>query len=136
MAFGSCRFLFCQFIQRNKAHKVIADVDTLYPVSAALVRGFHIDCGYQFPQGVGGNPVQICVLLRHLDKLLNVFCLSFLYFNFFPQTHRFRFQACLLVLIGLAHHGKPFIGKPPAGVVLVNLDIQTVKLRDALLRLG
>lgn len=34
MAYGSCRFLFCPFIQWNKAYKVIAEVDTLYPVSA------------------------------------------------------------------------------------------------------
>ena len=29
MTYGSCRFLFCQFLQRDKAHKVIGNADAL-----------------------------------------------------------------------------------------------------------
>ena len=38
----SCRFLFHQLIQRDKAHKVIGNADVLPPFAAALV-------GYKLP---------------------------------------------------------------------------------------
>ncbi len=56
MAFGSCRFLFCQFIQWDNARKVMADVETLYPVPVALVRRFRIDCEYHFMQSIRESP--------------------------------------------------------------------------------
>lgn len=39
----SCRFLFHQFIQRDKAHKIIGNADVLPPFAAALVGGFNIN---------------------------------------------------------------------------------------------
>lgn len=38
MIFGSCHFLFCQRIQRDEANKIVADVDALLTMAAALVR--------------------------------------------------------------------------------------------------
>jgi len=35
MTYGSCRFLFHQFIQRDEDHKIAADVDTLASLSTA-----------------------------------------------------------------------------------------------------
>ena len=82
MAFwGSCRFLFHQFIQRDKAHKVINDADILPPLAAALIRCFNVDRLDKLPQGVGGKLLQILVFVYSLDKLLQVRNLSFLYFN-------------------------------------------------------
>ena len=43
MTYESCRFLFHQFIQRDKAHEIIADTDALTPLSAALIRGSDIN---------------------------------------------------------------------------------------------
>ena len=38
MIFGSCHFLFHKRIQGNKAYEVVADVDALLTMAAALVR--------------------------------------------------------------------------------------------------
>ena len=38
MTFGSCRFLFHQFIQRDKPHQIVADLNRLPAFAAALVR--------------------------------------------------------------------------------------------------
>ena len=35
MTYGSCRFLFHQFIQRDKAHEIRVDADTLATLPAA-----------------------------------------------------------------------------------------------------
>ena len=45
MTYRSCRFLFHQFIQRDKAHKIIADADALATLSAALVRRADVSIG-------------------------------------------------------------------------------------------
>lgn len=58
MAYGSCRFLFFQLRQRDKANEVIGDTDALLPFSAGLVRGLNIDGLYQLPQRVGRQLVQ------------------------------------------------------------------------------
>lgn len=78
----SCRFLFHKFIQRDKAHKVIGNADVLPPLAAALVRGFNVDRLDKFPKSVRGKLLQILIFVYPLDKLLKVFNLSFLYFNF------------------------------------------------------
>lgn len=41
MAYGSCRFLFCHFLQRDKSHKVIGNAYALPPFAAGLDRDFH-----------------------------------------------------------------------------------------------
>ena len=78
----SRRFLFFQRTHRDKSHKVIADMDILPPYAAAVIRGLDIDGLHQFPQGIGGQLIQFRVLAYPLDKLLQIFCLSFLCVNF------------------------------------------------------
>ena len=77
----SCRFLFYQVVYGNKAHKVIGNTDTLPLFAAALVRRFNIDRLHKFPQSVRSQLLQIRVSVYPLDELLQVFNLSFLYFN-------------------------------------------------------
>ena len=52
------------------------------PLAVGLVRGFNVDRLDKFPQRIGGKLVQILVFAYPLDKLLQVFNLSFLYFDF------------------------------------------------------
>ena len=78
----ACRFLFHQFFHRDKAHKVIGNADVLPPLAAALVRGFNVDRLYKLPKSVRGKLLQILIFVYPLDKLLQVFKLSFLYFDF------------------------------------------------------
>ena len=59
MTYESCRFLFHQFIQRDKAHEIIADADALTPLSAALVRGSDINRLDQIMSCISGQFVQI-----------------------------------------------------------------------------
>ena len=69
--------------QRDKAHKVIGNADVLPPLAAALVRGFNVDPALTSSRGrKGGKLLQILIFVYPLDKLLQVFNLSFLYFNF------------------------------------------------------
>lgn len=105
----SCRFLFHQFIQWDKAHKVIGNADVLPPFAAALVGGFDINSLDKFPQSIGCKLVQILVFVYPLDKLLQIFNLSFLYFNILLQGLDFHFKLLLFGFIASAHHGKPFI---------------------------
>ena len=58
----SCRFLFHQFIQRDKSHKVIGNADVLLPFVVGLVRGFDIDRLDKLPQRIRGKLVQILIL--------------------------------------------------------------------------
>lgn len=115
-------FPFHQFIQRDKAQPVELDMDVLHPLAAGLVRSVHIDCGHQLTQRVAVQFLNAHILVRFLNELLNVFVLSFLYFNLLLQGDRFHFQLFLLRFIGLAQHIIAFIRQPPAGVVLINLD--------------
>ena len=97
----SCRFLFHQFVHGDKAHKVIGDSDALSALPAALVRRFDVDALDKLPQGVGGHFLQILVFVYPLAELLQIFNLSFLYFDFLLQGLDFLFKLRLLVLIGL-----------------------------------
>lgn len=58
-----------------------------------------------------------------LNKLFKVFYPSFLYFNLFLQIYDFNFELCLLILVGLAHHGKAVIVQLALGIVLVDFDL-------------
>ena len=62
------------------------------PLAVGLVRGFNLDRLDKFPQRIGGKLVQILVFAYPLDKLLQVFNLSFLYFDFLPQSLDFLFR--------------------------------------------
>ena len=51
------------------------------PLAAGLVRGFNVDRLDKLPQRIRGKLVQILVFAYPLDKLLQIFNLSFLYFD-------------------------------------------------------
>lgn len=70
--------------------------------------------------------------MRFLNKLLHIFVLTFLYFNFLSQGDYLSFQLLLLCLIAIAQHIKAFITQSSAGVVLINLDEQSLQFRDTL----
>ena len=131
----SCRFLFHQFIQWDKAHKIIGNADVLPPFAAALVRGFNVDCLDKLTQGVRGQLLQILVFVYPLDKLLQVFNLSFLYFNVLLQGLDFCFELHLFVPVRLAHHSKPLVREFPGHIVLIDADEQPVKLNKAFVSL-
>ena len=67
MTYGSCRFLFYQFIQRDKAHKTIADADTLATFSVALVRCADVD---RLDQIMG------CIAVLHAGKHIAIFAVE------------------------------------------------------------
>ena len=66
MTFESCRFLFHQFIQEDKAHKIIADADALPPLSGALVWSPDVDRSDQIMGYISGQFVQIRILMDPL----------------------------------------------------------------------
>ena len=84
-------------------------MDVLYPLAAGLVRCVHIDGRHQFAQSIAVQFFNADILVRFLNELLNVFVLSFLYFNLLLQGDRFRFQLLLLRFISLAQHIIAFI---------------------------
>ena len=53
------------------------------PLAAGLVRGFNVDRLDKLPQRIGGKLVQVLIFAYPLDKLLQIFNLSFL-FNELP----------------------------------------------------
>lgn len=84
-------------------------MDVLYPLAAGLVRCVHIDGRHQLVQSVAVQFLNADILVRFLNGLLNVFVLSFLYFDLLLQGDCFRFQLLLLRFIGLAQHIIAFI---------------------------
>ncbi len=56
-------------------------MDILPPYAAAVIRGLDVDGLHQFPQDIGRQFFQFRVLAYPLDKLLQIFCLSFLSFT-------------------------------------------------------
>ena len=84
MTYGSCRFLFHQFIQRDKTHEIIADTDALTPLSTALIRCPNVDRLDQIMGCIRGQFVQIRILMNLLDKQFQILILLFLYFDLLP----------------------------------------------------
>lgn len=72
----------------------------LHTLPAGFVRCVHIDGGHQFPQSVAVQLIDAHILVRRLNELLNVFVLSFLYFNFLSQSYALGLQLLLLRFIG------------------------------------
>lgn len=103
----------------------------LHTLPAGFVRCVHIDGGHQFPQSVAVQLIDAHILVRRLNELLNVFVLSFLYFNFLSQSYALGLQLLLLRFIGQAQHIEALITQPSAGVVLVNPDEQPFQFSDA-----
>ena len=89
----------------------------------------------KFPQSIGRKLVQVLVFVYPLDKLLQVFNLSFLHFNILLQGLDFHFKLLLLGFVASAHHGKSFIVDASRHIVLIDADKQAVKLSHAPLRL-
>ena len=111
MTYGSCRFLFHQFIQRDKAHEIIADTDALATLSAALVRSPDINRLDQIMGCICGQFVQIRILMNLLDKQFQILILLFLYFDLLPQCLNVQFQGLLLFLVATAHDGKALVAQ-------------------------
>ena len=65
MIFGSCHFLCHQFTQRDESNQIIADMDALTALSAALVWSADIDCLNQLVGRVGREFRQLCVSDRY-----------------------------------------------------------------------
>ena len=120
MTYGSCRFLFHQFIQRDKAHEILADADALATLSAAFVRRTDVDRLDQIMGCIGGQFVQIRILMDLLDKQFQILILLFLYFDLLPQSLSIRFQSLLLFLVVAAHEGKTFIAQLSGHIILVD----------------
>ena len=95
MTYGSCRFLFHQFIQRDKAYEIIADTDALTPLSTALIRCPNVDRPDQIMSCICGQFVQIRILMDLLDKQFQILILLFLYFDLLSQCLSVRFQGLL-----------------------------------------
>ena len=100
----------------------------LFALTAGLVGCFHINRLYKLSEGVWREFCECGVSAYPLNKLFKVFYLSFLYFDFLLQIYDFNFKMRLLVLVGLAHHGKAFVAQIALGVLLVDFDKQAVKL--------
>lgn len=75
--------LLYQFIHGNVANKVIFDMYPLFAFSAGLVRCLHINSLYKLSESVWRKFREVSVSAYPLNKLLKVFYLSFLYFDFF-----------------------------------------------------
>ena len=132
MTFGSCRFLFHQFIQRDKAHQIVANLNSLPTFAAAFVRRTYVDRPNQFMCGIRSKRFQLCVLFNLLDKQFKVLHLLLLQFDLLAQDLHFLFQRFLLVLVVLAHGGKSFIAQLSSDVVLIEADEQVIQLFKAL----
>lgn len=87
-----------------------------------LSGGFGINSLDKFTQSIGRKFVQILVFVYPLDKLLQVFNLSFLYFNILLQGLNIQFKLLLLGFVASAHHGKSFIVDASRHVVLIDAD--------------
>ncbi len=100
----------------------------LLALTAGFVGCLHINRLYKLSESVWREFCECGVSAYPLNKLFKVFYLSFLYFAFFLQIYDFNFKLRLLVLVGLAHHGKTFVAQIALGIVLVDFDKQAVKL--------
>ena len=93
----------------NIANKVIFDMYPLFAFTAGLVRCLHINRLTSSLESIWRKFCEVGVSACPLNKLFKVFYLSFLYFNLFLQIYDFNFELRLLILVGLAHHGKAII---------------------------
>lgn len=99
----------------------------LFALTAGLVRCLHINRLYKLSERIWCKFCEVGVSACPLNKLFKVFYLSFLYCNLFLQIYDFNFELRLLILVGLAHHGKAIIVQLALDVVLVDFDKQAVK---------
>ena len=132
MNYESCRFLFHQFIQRNKTHQIVADLNRLPSFTAALVRRTDVDRPNQFMCGIRSRLFHFCVLFDLLDEKLKILHLLFLQLDLLTQDLHFLFQRLLLVLVIPAHGCKSLVTELSGDVVLIKADEQTIQLFEAL----
>ncbi len=57
----------------------------LFALAAGLVRRLHINRLYKLSEGVWCEFCEVDISVCHLNKLLKIFYLSFMYFDFFLQ---------------------------------------------------
>ena len=86
-------------------------------------------------QRIGREFSQLTVSLYPLDKLFQIFCLAFLFFNFLLQTDDFFFEFFLFFRVVSVHHGKAFIIDLARYIVLITAEEQPIKFSDTLLSL-
>ncbi len=84
MIFGSCHFLFHQFIQWNEPNQIIADMDALAAFSVAFIRCPDIDRLDQLMSRIRRQLCHIRVLPDLLNEKFKVLVLSFLCLDFLP----------------------------------------------------
>lgn len=70
MIYRACRFLFCQFFQWGKPHRVMDHTDALPPFDARPVRCLDINSLHTFPQGAGWQFYQFLIPVRPLNELI------------------------------------------------------------------
>ena len=75
----------------------------------------------------------VAVSLYPLDKLFQILCLSFLFFNNLLQTYDLCLEVFLFLCVALVHHSKAFIVNLSRHIVLVGTNEQAVKFTDTLL---
>lgn len=104
-------------------------------LAAGLVGCFYINRLDKLSESVRGKFRKLAVSLYPLDKLFQIFCLSFLFFNNLLQTYDLSFEIFLFLCIALIHHGKAFIVNLAGYIVLIGMNEKAVKLTDTLLSL-
>ena len=101
-------------------------MNLLLSFPAGLIRSLHINRFHKLSEHVWGQLSKGAVFVYPVDKLLQVFCLSFLFLNFLLQTFDLGFEIGLLLGVVRAHHGKLLVIKPSRYIVLVNTDEEAV----------
>ena len=81
----------------------------LFSLAAGLIGCFYINRLDKLSESVRGQLRKFAVPLYPLDKLLQMFCLSFLFFNNLLQTYDLSLEVFLFLCIALVHHSKTFI---------------------------
>ena len=110
-------------------------MNLLLSLAAGLVGCFYINRLDKLSESVRGKLSKFAVSLYPLDKLLQILCLSFLFFNNLLQTYDLSLEVFLFLGVALVHHGKAFVINLSRYIVLIGTNEQAVKFTDSLLSL-
>ena len=105
----------------------------LFPLAAGLIGCFNVNRLDKLSESVRGKLRKFAVSLYPLDKLFQMFCLSFLFFNNLLQTYDLSLEVFLLLCVALVHHDKAFIVNLSRYIVLIGTNEKAVKFTDTLL---
>lgn len=108
-------------------------MNLLFPLAAGLVGCFYINRLHKLSESVRRKLRKFAVSLYPLDKLFQIFCLSFLFFYNLLQTYDLCLEVFLFLCIALVHHSKAFIVNLSRHIVLLGTNEQAVKFTDTLL---